>query len=519
MCYIGSSNGIADDRNVLKKFEGYMKQSKGWKRLLFSLIGAAGVMHLLQGEALEVRAETEPVIVEGVYVEGMDMSGLTKAQAKTVIENFVYQFLEDGTLLHVQYEDVAQQQPSGAALGGQWQNTQLVDELIKLGNQGHVVDRYKARKELEREPVDYKVALEFTQEGVASYIERNFTQYNQEVRDVSLIRKDEKFEVVEGAVGYEVDIEASAREIADYLNTEWDRTEVYLPLKIAVVEPKGTVEQLSAVQDLIGSFTTTFAGGTAEKRANIANGARLIDGITMYPGQDFSFDAYAAPYTVENGYAMGKSYSGGKLVNDVGGGICQVSSTLYNAVLRAELEVTMRYNHSMIVGYVPISSDATLAETSGKDFRFQNDQDTPIYIEAYITKDSKLVVNIYGKETRPANRTVEFVSETLEVINPGPDVIHTDGTLPVGNIQISSAYTGYKAKLWKVVKIDGVEKSREQVNSSNYRAVARMATVGMYTTDPAVLDAMNAAVATGNIDHVNNVMHSLITPTSLEEQE
>ena len=487
---------------------------KYYKSLLLTAMGMLCVVFMAHKGALVVSAKAEPVVAKGVFVEGMDLSGMTKTQARTAIENYVYKLLEDNTLLHLQFEDVAEHQPSGAVLGGQWTNTELVDELMTLGNQGHVVDRYKSRKSLEREPVNYDVEIGFSKEPVVSYIEKTFTPYNQEVRNYTLTRKDNAFQIVEGAIGYEVDVERSAQDITDYLNTEWDRTEVFLPLEIRVVEPKGSVEELSQVKDLIGTFTSTFAGATAEKVTNISNGAKLIDGITMYPDEDFSFDAYAAPYTVENGYAMGKSYSGGKLVDDVGGGICQVSSTLYNAALRAELEITMRYNHSMIVGYVPISSDATLAETSGKDFRFKNNQEVPVYIESYITKDHKLVVNVYGKETRPSNRTVEYVSETLEVINPGPDVIRTDGTLPVGEVQVSSAYTGYKAKLWKVVKIDGIEKSRELVNSSNYRAVARMATVGMYTTDPAVLEKMNAAVATGNIDHVQNVVAAILaSPT------
>ena len=492
-------------------FEEKMNQKKYNKLLLFAQMSMLCIIFMLHKEVLVTSAKEEPVVVKGVFVEGMDLSGMTKAQARTAIENYINKILEDDTLLHIQYEDVAEHPTSGVALGGQWANTELLDEVIKAGNQGHVVDRYKSQKDLEHEPVNYGVEFTFSQEEVASYLEQNLTKYNQEVRDFALTRKDNAFRIIEGTIGYEVNIEDSAQDITNYLNLEWDRTETFLPLKVATVEPKGSIEELSQVQDLIGSFTSSFVGSAAEKVVNISNGAKLIDGITMYPDEDFSFDAYAAPYTMENGYAKGKSYSGGKLVDDVGGGICQVSSTLYNAALRAELEITMRYNHSMIVGYVPISSDATLAETAGKDFRFHNNQEAPIYIEAYITNDHRLIINVYGKETRPSNRTVEYISETLEVINPGPEVIHTDGTLPVGEVQVSSAYTGYKAKLWKVVKVDGIEKSRELVNTSNYRAVARMATVGMYTTDPAILATMNAAVATGSIDHVKNVVHAILT--------
>ena len=478
--------------------------------LVMAVMLKQGVLNVTAGEA---------TIPKGLYVEGMDMSGMTKAQATSTIESYVYRILEGDSLIQLEYDDIAKRATNAGLLGAEWSNREIVDALLNYGSKGNIVERYKSQKDLEHNPIDYEVKLSFDENAIAAYIEKYMTKYDQERLDYSLSRKNNKFQVVEGATGYEVNAAASAAQIAEYLNTQWDRSAVSFPLIIEVTQPRGSEEELLKVTDLIGSFSSSFAGGTAEKTKNISNGATLIDGITLYPGDEFSFDSYAAPYTVANGYAMGKSYSGGKLVDDVGGGICQVSSTLYNAALRAELDITMRYNHSMIVGYVPISSDATLAETAGKDFRFKNDQEVPIYIEAYLTKDNKLVVNVYGKETRPSNRTVEFISETVEVIPPGPDVINTDGNMPVGEIIVSSAYTGYKAKLWKVVKVNGKEQSRELVNSSNYRAVARMATVGMYTTNAAVLEQMNAAVATGNIDHVKNVIAAIMNPPIEESAE
>lgn len=481
------------------------------KPLLLAVFGVCCMAFTLKLGALEVTA-AEATVPNGIYVEGMNMSGMTKSQATTAIESYVYRILEDDSLIHFQYDDVAEKTPTAGVLGAQWSNREIVDEMLNHGNFGNVVERYKSRKDLEQNPVNYEVEITFDESAIAAYIENNMTKYDQSKIDYSLRRSNNKFEIIDGETGYEVNVEASSNEIAEYLNAEWDRTKVYFPLIVEITQPRGSHEELLKVKDIIGTYTSSFAGGTAEKITNISNGAQLIDGITLYPDEEFSFDAYAAPYTVGNGYALGKAYSGGKLVDDVGGGICQVSSTLYNAVLRSELEVTMRYNHSMIVGYVPISSDATLAESAGKDFRFKNDQDVPVYIEAYLTKDNKLVINIYGEETRPSNRTVEYYSETIEVIDPGADVINTDGNMAVGEIIVSSAYTGYKAKLWKIVKVNGVEESRELVNTSNYRAVARMATVGMYTTDAKVLEQMNAAVATGNIDHVQNVIAAILNP-------
>ena len=102
------------------------------------------------------------------------------------------------------------------------------------------------------------------------------------------------------------------------------------------------------------------------------NGCRLIDGFVLYPGEEFSAYGAVSPFTKENGYFMAGSYVDGKVVDSLGGGICQVSTTLYNAVLLSELEVTERHNHSMIVSYVEPSADAAISESSGKDFKFVN---------------------------------------------------------------------------------------------------------------------------------------------------
>ena len=225
-----------------------------------------------------------------------------------------------------------------------------------------------------------------------------------------------------------------------------------------------------------------------------------------------------SPFSEANGYYMAGSYVSGKVVDSLGGGICQVSTTLYNAVLLAELEVTERYNHSMIVGYVDPSADAAIAESSGKDFKFVNNTDYPIYIEGY-THDKQITFNIYGKETRDAGHSVRYESEVLEVINPPADQIYADAGQPIGYIVTESAHIGYKARLWKITLENGVEVSREQVNSSSYKMVPRSATVGTATSDPQAYEEIMAAISTANIDHVKNVAAALNARAAAAAQE
>lgn len=189
-----------------------------------------------------------------------------------------------------------------------------------------------------------------------------------------------------------------------------------------------------------------------------------------------------------------------------------MSTTLYNAVLRAELDVTMRYNHSMVVSYVEPSEDAAIATSAGKDFKFVNNTEYPIYIEGYTTSDRKLVFNIYGVESRKPSHSVEYVSEVLEVTQPSADMIYADASKPIGYIDVESAHVGYKARLWKVTKENGVEVSREQVNKSTYKMSPRSAVVGVSTGDPNAYNEIMAAIGTSDINHVKNVIAILTAP-------
>ena len=244
-----------------------------------------------------------------------------------------------------------------------------------------------------------------------------------EAIDAHLTRVDGSFQIEDGQTGYVVDENASVAAIYDYLTGSWVKGENgNVALVMAVDEPKGKTEELAKVKDVLGTFTTSYSTSGASRSKNVANGCSLINGTTLYPGDTFSTYNTVKPFSTENGYEMAGSYLNGKVVDSIGGGICQVSTTLYNAVLRAELEVTERHNHSMIVTYVDPSADAAIAESSGKDFVFVNNTDYPIYIDGH-TADKKITFTIYGVETRAKNRAVDYESEVVEKKVPEADQI------------------------------------------------------------------------------------------------
>ena len=203
------------------------------------------------------------------------------------------------------------------------------------------------------------------------------------------------------------------------------------------------------------------------------------------PGDTLSGYECLQPFTTENGYYTAAAYENGQVVDSIGGGVCQIATTLYNAALKAELEITQRQNHSMIVTYVEPSMDAAIAGTY-KDIKITNNYSTPIYVEGG-TSGKTLTFTIYGKETRPANRTVEFVSETLRTIDPGAPEERTDASMAPGTRrQVQSAHRGIQSRLWKVVTVDGKETERTLLNEDTYRASKAIVLVGPAAVQPEV---------------------------------
>lgn len=445
----------------------------------------------------------EDKIEAGIYAEDMDLSGLTVREARDKVEAYVQSFGDAQiTLNAVEGGTIA---TTASELGLKWGNETVLDEAANFGRDGDILRCYKELKDLQRRNKVYAVKFDFDKSKIRTLIEENAAQYDRKAVNATLTKTENGFDITEGQTGVMVDTAASVDAVYEYLTGEWDGAGCDIDLVITVEEPKGKAEDLAMVRDVLGTFTTSYSTSGGSRSANVANGCRLINGTTMYPGDEFSAYEAVSPFSEDNGYYMAGSYLNGQVVDSLGGGICQVSTTLYNAVLLSELEVTERYNHSMIVTYVDPSADAAIAESSGKDFKFKNNLDYPIYIEGVTTPDKHITFTIYGMETRDSSREVSYESVVLERTVPDTEAIYVDESLPVGYCVVQSAHVGYKAQLWKVVRENGVEVSREQINSSTYMKAPRSATVGVASPDEGARNAIMAAVATNSIDEVKAV--------------
>ena len=459
-----------------------MKKWKGSLLLAICLLAMASSMTVCAA------GET---ILKGVSIDKLDVSGMTREEALAALESYEKNLGGQSIKLGIG-DNVIEAKLSD--LGVTFDNEDLVDEAIGVGHAGNIVKRYKDQKDLQHSGKTFPLSWQTNEDTVRTYVENNCTKYDKKAQNASLTRENGAFNFVAGTEGLELNVDSAVRTISDYLENSWtsDNTEV-LNLETQVTEPEGSAEELANIKDLLGSFTTSFSTSSSNRCKNVSSGASHINGTVLYPGEEFSAYETVAPFTEANGYAMAGSYLNGEVVDSMGGGICQVSTTLYNAVLRAELNVTERSPHSMTVHYVDLSEDAAIAGTY-KDFKFVNSTEYPIYIEGYTTSDKKITFNIYGKETRDKNRTISFESQMVSE-TPATTILQEDAGQGIGYKAVSSkGSSGYVAELYKIVKVNGVETDRIKVNKSTYKGTNRVVTYGT-AGDPTLSENLRAAIA------------------------
>lgn len=431
-------------------------------------------------------------IEEGVYIGDINVGGMTAEEAKAAIDEYVAALQDAMFTLEAVSGSI---EVSAEDMGVFCTDDSVVAEAMEVCKGGSLIKRYTDKKDLEHGELIFDIPLDVDKFAVATLLEEHSDTLNQKAVDNGLVRENGSFRFVEGKQGVEVNVAESVESISSYIKNQWDGSDTALELVAEVAEPKGSREELSKITDVLGSYTTNYSTSAAGRCTNISVAAEKINGTLLYPGEEFSVYAAIGPLEASNGYELAGAYENGQTVESYGGGVCQVSSTLYNAVILAELEITQRSNHSMIVTYVKPSMDAAIAGDY-KDLRFINNLDAPIYIEGY-TVGKDLYFNIYGEETRPANREISFISEVISQEDPPTQYVGTAD--PAGTMTtVQSKHTGYVAQLWKVVTVDGVEQSREVFNKSTYKASPKIVNVGTASGDPNISAIIGEALASGD---------------------
>ena len=406
---------------------------------------------------------TNSNIINNIKINNIDVSGLSKSQAEEKIQNLVDNILEDQiTLKYNDYEsiitlkqieleiDVQDKVYEACTIGrnkniisnnykilqtilfgkninleykfnndivqslynnldDEWEN-KFIDNsyyidgdklVITKGKTGVVIDKEALQEKINdiiSDKIDGKEVNEIeipviTKEIEEIDLEKIRNEIYKEPKNASYNEETSTLTVHTDGV----DLKTSIDEAKNLLKEE--KEEYIIPLKIT--KPEITTEKFGeeAFPDVLGSFSTRYDASNINRSTNIELGTKAINGTVLLPGETFSFNGTVGPRTKAKGYMLAGAYSAGELVESYGGGVCQISSTLYNTVLYANLEIVQRYNHSSVVSYVNAGRDATVSY-GGKDFKFKNSRDYAIKIDAEANNRNPRNKNFRNKRTR-----------------------------------------------------------------------------------------------------------------------
>lgn len=296
-------------------------------------------------------------------------------------------------------------------------------------------------------------------------IEQIYNEIYKEPKDAYIEENPFRLHVEEKGLDFKITIE-EAKEII-----KQDKKLYKIPLKITKPKVKTSDLGNKIFKQTLAKYTTIYDAGNTSRATNIAIAARTINGTIILPGETFSYNKVLGNTTKEKGYQLGTAYVAGKVVPAYGGGICQVSTTLYNAVLYANLEIMERYNHSYTVSYVPAGRDATVSY-GGKDFKFKNTRTYPVKIIAN-ARNGVISVSLVGiKEDKEYE--IEIKSSVLST-TPYSTTYQNNSSLPEGKKKvIQNGHNGYKSKAYKIIKYKGKIISKTLLSADTYQPMNRI---------------------------------------------
>lgn len=310
-----------------------------------------------------------------------------------------------------------------------------------------------------------KFYIDYDKDKIREYAKKLSKKYRVEPINPIAVVNEDGISFSEGEFGLEFDENNLYKNLYNTLK----KNENYVKIESKEIKPKYYKKDLREISDLLGTISTSLGNSSENRIQNLTIAANAINNSIIMPDETFSVNKKLGDFTYSKGYVDAPVLVNGVLTNDIAGGVCQISSTLYNAVLESELEVVERKNHSSIVKYLPAAFDATLANGI-IDFKFKNNTDYPIVILASVT-NGEVRVSIYGKETRPKNRSILYWNDLVKEIDETEYDYILDYNKEANYKEVTQEpKNGYVYHLYKSVYVDGVNVSNEFVNESVYKS-------------------------------------------------
>lgn len=411
------------------------------------------------------------VFYDGVWIEDVHLGGMTIRQALAHLRPRVQARVDRPIVVQVGGRRWSR---TAGDLGLRPDLYGTVQRGFAVGRTGGPVDRLRARWRLRSEPVRLAIPFAVNRPALDGFLDEVAAQVGPKPLEARFVVQDGRVRIIPSRDGVTIDRATSARILAIAAREGWER--VTLPGTVA--RPRWTTERLEAmgIREVVATYTTRFPN-IPNRNFNIALAAGKLRGVLLNTGEEFSFNRTVGRRTRAAGYREAPVIINNEFVPGDGGGVCQVSSTLFNAALLADLRILSRANHSSPVSYLPLGRDAAVSYGS-LDLRFRN-EGAPLLLWTEV-RGRAITVAFFG--TRQPGRQVGVLVTDVQVL-PAPEgeIRRPDPELPAGVTRVVEARRGFRATTVRYVRENGVVVRREIVARSFYRPVPKIVRFGTQT--------------------------------------
>lgn len=415
------------------------------------------------------------VFYDGIYVDGISLGGLTADEARAQIGQ-QQQALVDAISVSVSIKGAATKFTAGDMIVS-FDTEPVLEKAWETGRVGSRVNRYDYVKALPENPVQLTTSMTVDPSPLESRILSIADFYDAEASDASITKFNPdpdatiRFLYEPEVYGLSVDARTAWDQVRALVEArQWGRT---VEVATTVIEPQILSSDLEEITQRISHFESTMKRDE-NREYNIRLACSRITGAVIMPGEEFSFNKTTGPRTEATGFRLAGIILHGLPDEGVAGGTCQVSGTLFNALVMADLEITKRHHHSYELLYLTRGRDATVDYPTGVDLRCVNNGDTPVYLVMYTTADRKVVAEVYGKPLEDG-LTIDITVDTLEEKEPGDPIYVADSEVAVGAAPtVYPAHNYIKCQSYKVYKdADGNVVRKVPLILDVYKAIAQ----------------------------------------------
>lgn len=414
-------------------------------------------------------------IAKGVSVNGIDLGGMSLPAAMSALDEYAKESLSDGVVL---VAPDFQEEVTLSDLGARFAVAETAQDAYSVTRSGGFFYRTGAKLQalFGRQEV-LSIGVSVDGRRAAGFLSKLDEKLREEPVAASISLVEGEMVKTPDTPGGGIDSDAAVHRLGSVVPKR-EPTRVAIPL--APLRAPVTAEDLAAIDTLLASHSTSLGSSSRNRVRNIELASRTIDGLLLRPGEVFSYNEVVGPRLESLGFREAPIYRNGEVVPGTGGGVCQVSTTIYNIALLTDSEIVERSHHSMPVHYVPLGRDATVAYPN-IDLRFRNSGSHPMYLEAKV-EGWRLKMRAYGSS---GDRKDVKIHST--VLRSYPAEVHRkeDPDLPVGETKwIKEPETGYKVVVTKEVRPGTDAVAKETVSQDFYRPVAGIEAVGTKPTGP-----------------------------------